>query len=116
LPLGNRKREGEMATYLLAYHGGGMPQTDRERTQVMAAWGKWFQKLGKAVVDGGNPVGQTKTIASTGRVTRGGGRNPVSGYSVIKAADLETATKLAKGCPVLKSGGSIEVCETFDVM
>ncbi len=105
-----------MATYLLAYHGGKMPETEREQARVMAAWGKWYTKLGRAVIDGGNPVGHAQTIASTGRVTRGGGRNPVTGYTIIKAADIATATKLAKGCPILKGGGSVEVCETFDVM
>ncbi|TML80112.1 MAG: hypothetical protein E6G04_03695 [Actinobacteria bacterium] len=105
-----------MATYLLAYHGGGMAETEKEQARVMAAWGKWYQKLGKAVVDGGNPIGQTKTIASTGRITRGGGKNPITGYTVIKAKDLDTAAKLVKGCPILKSGGSVEVCETFEVM
>ena len=105
-----------MAIYLLAYHGGKMPATEKEQARVMAAWGKWYQKLGKSVVDGGNPVGHAKTIASTGRVTRGGGKNPVTGYTIIKAKDLDTATKLAKGCPVLKTGGSVEVAETFEVM
>jgi len=105
-----------MATYLLAYHGGGMPETEKEQARVMAAWGKWYQKLGKAVVDGGNPIGRAKTIASTGRVTNGGGKNPVSGYTVVKAKDIDAAVKLATGCPILKSGGSIEVCETVAVM
>ena len=105
-----------MAVYLLAYHGGGMPETEKEQARVMAAWGKWYQKLGKAVVDGGNPIGHTRTIASTGRVTKGGGKNPVSGYTVIKASDIDAATTLAKGCPILGSGGTVEVCETFDVM
>jgi hypothetical protein len=105
-----------MATYLLAYHGGGMPESEKEIARVMAAWGKWYAKLGKAVVDGGNPIGHTKTIASTGRVTKGGGKNPISGYTVIKAKDLDTAVKLSKGCPVLKGGGSVEVCETYEVM
>ena len=105
-----------MPTYLLAYHGGGMPETEKEQARVMAAWGKWYGKLGKAVVDPGNPVGHAATIASTGRVTKGGGKNPISGYTVIKAGDLATATKLAKGCPILKGGGSVEVCETFEAM
>ena len=105
-----------MANYLLAYHGGGMPEDEKEIARVMAAWGKWYQKLGKAIVDGGNPIGQAKTIASTGRVTRGGGKNPVTGYTIIKAKDIEGAAKLAKGCPVLKSGGTIEVAEIVSVM
>lgn len=105
-----------MASYLLAYHGGGMPEDEKEIARVMAAWGTWYQKLGKAIVDGGNPIGRAKTIASTGRVTRGGGKNPVTGYTIIKARDIEAAAKLAKGCPVLKSGGSIEVAEIVAVM
>lgn len=105
-----------MAQYLLAYHGGGMPETEKEQKRVLAAWGKWYQKLGKAVVDGGNPIGQAKTVASTGRVTRGGGKNPITGYTIISAKDMDTAAKLASGCPIRKSGGSIEVCEIFPTM
>ena len=40
-----------MPNYLLAYHGGGMPETDEARARVMDAWGVWYQKLGGAVVD-----------------------------------------------------------------
>lgn len=45
-----------MANYLLAYHGGGMAATEEDRKKSMAAWGKWFQELGAAVVDAGNPT------------------------------------------------------------
>jgi hypothetical protein len=46
----------------------------------------------------------------------GGGQNPVSGYSVIKADSLDAAVKLAKDCPVLLGGGTIEVAETFNAL
>jgi hypothetical protein len=106
-----------MATYLLAYHGGGgMAQDQANRDKIMAQWGKWFQDLGPALVDGGNPVMKAKTITSKGAVNDGGGQNPVSGYSLIKADDLDSAVKLARGCPVLSSGGSIEVAETVPAM
>ncbi|HVS07952.1 MAG TPA: hypothetical protein VHK65_17535 [Candidatus Dormibacteraeota bacterium] len=106
-----------MANYLLAYHGGGgMAQDESARNKLMAQWGKWFQDLGSALVDGGNPVMKAKTITSKGGVSDGGGQNPVSGYSVIKADSLDAAVKLAKGCPVLAGGGSIEVAETFNAM
>lgn len=106
-----------MATYLLAYHGGGgMAEDQATRDKIMAEWGKWFQDLGPALVDGGNPVMRTKTITSKGSVSDGGGQNPVSGYSLIKADDLDSAVKLARGCPVLSSGGSIEVAETVNAM
>src|SRR5438128_12101399 len=105
------RKEDAMSIYLLAYHGGGMPETEKEQARVMAAWGKWYQKLGRAVVDGGNPIGQAQTVASTGRVTKGGGKNPISGYTIIKAKDIATASRLATGCPYLKAAGSSGVAE-----
>jgi hypothetical protein len=105
-----------MPKYLLAYHGGGMPESDEEGARVMAAWGAWYQELGQAIVDPGNPVGQAKTMNSDGSVNDGGGPNPVTGYTVISADDLDGAVNMSKGCPILQSGGSVEVCETFDVM
>ena len=106
-----------MPNYLLAYHGGGgMPTTKAEQDKVMAAWGKWMGEIGAAMVDGGNPIGGTSTIASNGSVSTGDGANPLTGYSVITAQDMASAVAMAKGCPVLMVGGSIEVCETFNVM
>jgi hypothetical protein len=93
-----------------------MPETDAQRAQVMEAWGKWMGAVGAGLIDGGNPVGQTKTIASSGAVSHGGGANPASGYSIIKADNMDAAVVLAQGCPILQGGGSIEVAETFNVM
>ena len=52
-----------MAKYLLVYHGGGMAEGEEAQAKVMAAWGAWFQNLGPALADGGNPVSQARTIA-----------------------------------------------------
>lgn len=102
-------------TYLLVFHGGSMPESPEEGAKVMQAWTHWFGALGDAVIDQGNPVGQVKTIASNGSVSDGGA-NPSSGYSIIKADSLDAAVALAKGCPVLAGGASVEVAETFAVM
>ena len=104
-----------MATYVLVYKGGGMPETDAQRQQVMAAWGQWFGSLGQDVVDGGNPFAGSKSISSDGQVD-GPGSSRLTGYSIIKADDLDQATQRAKGCPILSSGGSIEVYESFNAM
>ena len=102
---------------LLAYHGGGKPETREEQATVMAAWGAWMGELGAALVDGGNPVGGARTIATDGSVSDGGGANPVSGYGIIEAANFDAAVAHAQGCPILSGeGGSVEVCETFDPM
>jgi len=104
-----------MAKYLLVYRGGSMPESPEAQAQVMAAWTAWFGQLGSALADGGNPTSQGKTINPDGSVT-GDGRPSVSGYSIISADGLDAAIRLAKGCPVLQGGASIEVCETLDVM
>ncbi len=104
-----------MANYLLVYMGGGMADTPEGQAKQMEAWGAWFGGMGEAVVDGGNPCGPSKTVASNGSVRDGGGAG-IGGYSVIKANSLDEAAKLAKGCPVLAGGGSVEVYETFNAM
>lgn len=104
-----------MSKYVLAYHGGSMPEGANDQAAVMAAWGAWFGELGEAVIDGGNPTGQSKTIASDGSIGDGGGANPLSGYSLITATDIDSAVALAKGCPILSAGGSIEVAEAIEM-
>jgi len=104
-----------MATYVLAYTGGGIPETEEEQAAVMAAWGAWMQGIGDDLVDGGNPFGPSATIASDGSVTDAGASR-LTGYSIVKADSLGTATTVAKDCPILSSGGSVEVYETFEVM
>ena len=103
-----------MTNYLLVYKGGGMPATEAEQKAVMDAWGAWFGGLGAAVVDGGNPFGPAKTIASNGSVSDGGGA-ALTGYSIIDASGLDDATAKAKGCPVLASGGTVDVYEAMEM-
>jgi hypothetical protein len=104
-----------MSNYLLAYRGGRMAESDEERQRVMAAWGAWFGQLGEAVVDGGNPFARSSTVSTGGSVSDGAG-SELTGYSVLEADSLASATELAKGCPVLASGGTVDVYETMAVM
>ena len=105
-----------MAKYLFVYHGGGgQPATQEAREKAMAAWGSWFGSMGKAVINGGNPVGKSWTVKSNGAVAKDGGANPVSGFSLVEAKNYEGAVDLAKGCPLLSNGGSVEVAEVMDM-
>lgn len=104
-----------MPKYVLAYHGGSMPETDEEKAKVMQAWGAWMGSLGDDLVDPGNPVGQSATVNADGSVTQNGGANPLSGYSLLNAPSQEAAIKAASGCPILESGGTVEVAETFEI-
>ncbi len=96
-----------MGKFVLAYRGGGMAETDAEQEAVMQAWMGWFGSLGDAVVDGGNPFGASTSV--------GGGEaaSGLTGYSIIEAGSLDAASELAAGCPVLDSGGSVDVYEAM---
>lgn len=104
-----------MAKFLFVYHGGSKPENEADVAAVMDAWGQWFGSMGAAVVDGGNPVGMSSTVKSNGSVSGDGGSNPASGYSLVEASNIDAATGLAKGCPILAAGGSVEVAEAIDM-
>ena len=55
------------------------------------------------------------TVKSDGSLASDGGANPVSGYSLIDATSVEDAYAKAKGCPLLKAGGSIEIAQALDM-
>lgn len=105
-----------MTNYLLAYTGDATtPDSEEAGQAVMAAWGAWFTDLGQAVVDPGNPTDASRTVGSDGSTTDGN-RSGISGYSVVSADSIDAATEIAKGCPHLVAGGTIEVYETINVM
>ena len=106
-----------MPNFLLLYTGGTEPASEAEGAAVMKAWTDWFTNLGPAVVDGGNPIGQTaKTVSSGGRVSDGNAGLDVTGYSILKAGSLDEATRMATRCPHLDAGGKVTVLETYPVM
>ena len=103
-----------MGKYVLAYKGGAMAATEAEQQAAMDKWMGWFGQLGTAVADGGNPFGESTAVTADGATTTAGAG--LTGYSILTADSLSAAADLAKGCPVLESGGSVEVYEAIDVM
>jgi len=104
-----------MANYALAYTGGSTSEDEAERKAVMDAWGTWFGSIGDGVVDAGNPFGASTSISADGTV-RDGAPSKLSGYSIISADSLASASDVAKRCPVLQGGGNVEVYEIVPVM
>lgn len=103
-----------MTKYILAYHGGGMPETPEEGAKVMAAWNDWYASMGDKLADGGAACGRSMTVGADG-VRDGGGANPLSGYTVVNADSYDAANEIAKGSPILAAGGSVEVCELIEM-
>lgn len=104
-----------MPNYVLTYHGemGSMPDDPEAVEAVMEEWGTWYGSMGDALVDGGAPFGETASIGPDGSTTD----NPASltGYTIIKADDLSGATAIAKGCPVLKNGHTVQISQSIDM-
>lgn len=98
-----------MANYILAYHGGHNPTSPEEGAELMAKWQAWADSLGDALTVPGAPLGLSKTISADG-VEDGGGSNPLVGYSILEADDMEAAIEMAQTCPHTEIG-TMEVAE-----
>ncbi len=103
-----------MPKYMYIYHGGQRPESPEEGERVMAAWRDWMGGIGDNLVDGGHPAGMSKTVSSSG-VADDGGANPVSGYTLVQANDMDQALGWAKNCPIIDDGGSVEVAEAMEM-
>ena len=103
-----------MAKFVYAYRGGAMPETDAEREAAMAAWGAWLGGIGASVLDQGNPFGASSTVSADGAVGASGVAG-LGGYSVVTADGLVAATDMAKGCPILTVGGTVDVYEALEM-
>ena len=98
-----------MAKFLYLYSGGQMAETPEAQQKEMEIWTTWFSGLGDSVVDIGNPFAASSTVTATGAGE--GATSKLGGYSIINAESLTEAAKKVDGCPVLNSGGSVEVYE-----
>ena len=88
-----------------------------EQQKQMQAWGAGFGKLGKSLVDVCNPFSdKVKSLDSEGKVKNGAVGSRPAGYSIVEAGSIDAAADLAKGCPVLTTGGQITFYETFNPM
>src|ERR1700722_2417081 len=90
-----------MAKYVFSFR---VPSDYQPNAGTPAEWQAWFGGLGSALADVGHAV---TDYASLGEV--GGSGSRMVAYSVVSAEDMDSALGLAKGCPVLRVGGGVEV-------
>ena len=96
-----------MPKFLITYHGGGAPAPEQAK-DAMAAFMAWASSAGEALTDPGAPLGPAKTV-SADSVTEGPADGPPNGYSIVQAADLDSAVELVKEHPFVGRGGSLQV-------
>lgn len=91
----------------------GTPEAAQASMKLWMAWMDELEAKGH-IQSRGLPLERTgKTVTGpNNQVTDGPyaeAKDMVSGYSVIVAKDEAEAVELAKGCPVLRGAGSVEV-------
>jgi len=97
-----------MGKYVYIYYAGS--ESDGGNAEE---WGKWFGQLGDKLVDPGNPFGEGGQAVSQEGVMAVSDR-PATGYSIVNASDMDEATEIAKGCPLISAkGGAVCVYEAL---
>ena len=99
-----------MATYILVYLGGNQPSDPEEGAKHFQKYREWLGSLGDALISPANPLKDTNVITPDGNVAPGS-VTEMSGFTVIQADTMQIAVELARSCPFLEIGGTLEVSE-----
>lgn len=103
-----------MPQYVIVYLGGDQPSSPEQGKLHMSKYMDWLSSLGDSAVSPANPLKNTRTVNSDGIVTTGG-TTSMSGFTIIEADSIEAALVIAKQCPFLEIGGSLEVSELMQM-
>lgn len=101
----------------MVFRSAGMGDFKPTEEQMAASEKEWMDWFGGIIADGRyaggvRPEPEGKTILPGNVVTDGPYaevKEILMGTGVIKADSLDEAVEIAKGCPILKVGGSVEV-------
>lgn len=112
-------KNNKMKEFLLVYRreaSGAAIQVSPEQIQaMMKPWQDWMGSLAaqNKLIDRGNRLAPEGSVVKSSTVVTNGPyvemKEAVGGYSIIRANDLKEAAEMAKGCPILAIGGSVEV-------
>jgi hypothetical protein len=105
-----------MSEFVYLYRGGERDRSPAEMQQVMQKWASWLKELGDKgyMKDPGQPLERSGKIVQGKQKTVTDGpfaeaKDVVGGYTLIEAKDIGQAVELSKGCPILETGGLVEV-------
>ncbi|HLN27467.1 MAG TPA: YciI family protein [Gemmataceae bacterium] len=107
-----------MANFLFVYRGKNEAFTQfspEEMQQHMQKWATWIQEgMQKGwMVNPGDALTQEGRVVNAKKVVTDGpfveSKEIVGGFSIVEADTIAAAAELAKGCPALLAGGSVEV-------
>lgn len=107
-----------MSDFMLLFRGGNPRDMDFSPQQFqehMARWGAWVQSLHeRGIFKAGESLEPEPCRRLDPRLAVTDGpfseaKELVGGFVILAAADLDEATELARGCPVLKTEGTVEI-------
>jgi hypothetical protein len=101
-----------MGKFLFVYYDT-WPTTPEEQKKAMDAWKEWFEKLGDVFTDMGAPTIRGKIVSNSG--IEDIEVNPLQGYSVVTASNLDAAVGMAEICPGIPFGGQVAVYELAEM-
>jgi hypothetical protein len=91
--------------------------TTAQMQELQKPWMDWMGGLaaqGKLADSGNRLRVEGKVVQSNGVITNGPYvevKESIGGYIMIRATSLDEAAELSKGCPILTTGGNVEVRE-----
>jgi hypothetical protein len=107
-----------MAKFLFVYRNGVNTASKMSPEQMQQQMKKWETWIGEGLRDGwlldtGDALTLEGRVVNGKKVITDGpfveAKEVVGGYSVVQAGTIDAAAEIAKGCPVLLTGGSVEV-------
>lgn len=105
-----------MSNFMFLFRGGLDPRTASPEAmqQNMEKWFAWVSELQTAgtYVAGEALLPSGKTLHKDNVITDGPyleSKEMVGGFFIVKASSIDAAMEIAKGCPDLELGGSVEV-------
>jgi hypothetical protein len=90
-------KESSVKKFVILHYGFDSPTTE-----IMAAWGAWFEEIGDNIVDQGHfPRG--REISKSGSKELPLTAESITGFNIITAENLDEAEKMAQSNPFISS-------------
>jgi hypothetical protein len=113
-----------MADFLYLYRGServNAALSTQQMQDYLQRFQNWIMSLTKAgkisscgpLANNGRTIVGPKGVVSDGPYTES--KDLVGGYTVLTAEDLDEASEIARGCPFLNVGGTVEVRPVLSV-
>jgi hypothetical protein len=113
------KVDGKTEKFIFVFRGGDThPETandSKEDREYIQSWITWMQGLSqKGILVGAENLQRTgKQVNGKSKVVTDGpfivAKEMVNGYIIVNAKDIDEAVEIAKGCPIFKENGKVEV-------